>query len=397
MIQLSQTAKACLVAQLCSVLLTFTATTSATLAGAGINAPTTQSFFNYILLTVFCGSIHIWSVRSSRAKSASAAAAMQNAVWMTNSAFVYIALAFLDVEGNTLVTMAYQYTSISSVTLLDSFTIPVVMVLSWFVFQSRYKSGHILGAILCTSGLAVLVVNDGLTAGGGSNPLLGDILVILGAIVYGICNVAQEKVLSTRTTQWELLTFLGIFGSLISGIQAYVLERQMWFESSSVHWDGSLVGAMSIFALSLFAFYLLVPRVLLMGGSAVLNLNLLTADLWAALSREFLGVGEGFDGWGLAAFLVAFTAELVGLTLYARSGESRQAMAENDDVKVRKRERSEGGFDEEERGLLTGEIGRLGDERLHDTVDRHIPGERDKSSSSSRSEISLTSRGQEKG
>jgi hypothetical protein len=33
---------------------------------------------------------------------------------------------------------AYQYTSITSVTLLDCFTIPAVMALSWFVL--RYAS-----------------------------------------------------------------------------------------------------------------------------------------------------------------------------------------------------------------------------------------------------------------
>jgi solute carrier family 35 protein F1/2 len=44
-------------------------------------------------------------------------------------------LAVLDVEGNYLVTKAYQFTSITSVTLLDSMTIPAVMVLSWVVFR----------------------------------------------------------------------------------------------------------------------------------------------------------------------------------------------------------------------------------------------------------------------
>lgn len=45
--------------------------------------------------------------------------------------YIYLLLAFLDVEANFLVTKAYQYTSITSVTLLDCFTIPAVMVLSW--------------------------------------------------------------------------------------------------------------------------------------------------------------------------------------------------------------------------------------------------------------------------
>lgn len=56
------------IAQLLSVLLTIMGVTSAKLSEAGINAPTTQSFFNYLLLTVVCGSIHAWNVRTSRRK-----------------------------------------------------------------------------------------------------------------------------------------------------------------------------------------------------------------------------------------------------------------------------------------------------------------------------------------
>jgi solute carrier family 35 protein F1/2 len=36
---------------------------------------------------------------------------------------------------------------------------------------------------------------------------------------------------------------------------------------------------------ALFSFYLLVPSVLIQGGAAVLNVSLLTSDLWAAGAR----------------------------------------------------------------------------------------------------------------
>ena len=54
---------------------------------------------------------------------------------LTNPVLAYLVLAVLDVEGNYLVTLAYQYTSVTSVTLLDSATIPFVMVLSAIVFR----------------------------------------------------------------------------------------------------------------------------------------------------------------------------------------------------------------------------------------------------------------------
>jgi solute carrier family 35 protein F1/2 len=72
-------------------------------------------------------------------------------------------------------------------------------------FRARYQNGHILGATLCTAGLAVLMLTDGQSNTGGSNPALGDALVIAGACLYAACNVAQEKLLSDQTSRWELL------------------------------------------------------------------------------------------------------------------------------------------------------------------------------------------------
>ncbi len=155
-------------------------TTSGVLAQSGINAPTTQSFFNYLLLAVTCGAVHMWQSRAVRRP------------FLSNKWFVYLGLAVLDVEGNYLVTKAYQFTSITSVTLLDSATIPAVMVLSWLVFRSRYNVGHVMGSVLCTAGLALLVLTDGSgSETDGSAPIVGDVLVIAGAVVYAVCNVAQ--------------------------------------------------------------------------------------------------------------------------------------------------------------------------------------------------------------
>lgn len=51
-----------------------------------------------------------------------------------------------------------------------------------------------------------------------------------------------------------------------------------------------MLGLLSGYTGALFAFYSLVPIVLRWGGAAVLNLSLLTANLWACLARLlFLG------------------------------------------------------------------------------------------------------------
>jgi hypothetical protein len=88
---------------------------------------------------------------------------------------------------------AYQYTSLTSVTLLDCFTIPAVIALSYFVLGSRYRPRHYAAAALCVGGLALLVASEGRSATAGTDPLLGDALVVAGAVLYSISNVTQVR------------------------------------------------------------------------------------------------------------------------------------------------------------------------------------------------------------
>ena len=58
----------------------------------------------------------------------------------------------------------------------------------------------------------------------GKNQAVGDALVLCGAIMYGVSNVAQEFVVKTFS-RVEFLGMIGLFGSIISAIQLYVLKR----------------------------------------------------------------------------------------------------------------------------------------------------------------------------
>lgn len=72
----------------------------------------------------------------------------------------YFFIAVADVEANYLVVQAYQYTTLTSVQLLDCFTIPVVLLLSWAVLKVRYQIIHIVGVSVCLMGIGCLVWAD---------------------------------------------------------------------------------------------------------------------------------------------------------------------------------------------------------------------------------------------
>ncbi|KAI7739015.1 hypothetical protein M8C21_030548, partial [Ambrosia artemisiifolia] len=151
----------------------------------------------------------------------------------------------------------------------------------------------------------------------GSNPVKGDLLVIAGATLYAICNVSEVskmgepvKEFFTKTAdQVELLAMLGLFGAIVSGIQISVLERD---ELKSIHWSSGAVLPYAGFAAAMFLFYSGVPVLLKISGSTMLNLSLLTSDMWSVLIRIFV-YHEKVD-W---MYFVAFAAVAVGLVVYS--------------------------------------------------------------------------------
>lgn len=72
----------------------------------------------------------------------------------------YFLIAVVDVEANYLIVKAYQYTTVTSVQLLDCFTIPTVLALSWFFLRARYACLHLAGAGVCLLGVGAMVLAD---------------------------------------------------------------------------------------------------------------------------------------------------------------------------------------------------------------------------------------------
>ncbi|KAH7277659.1 hypothetical protein KP509_38G000600 [Ceratopteris richardii] len=181
-----------------------------------------HSFFNYVLLTVVYGSTFIIRRKTLKVR------------W-----YYYLLLAILDVEGNFSVVKAYQYTSLTSVMLLDCWTIPCVLLLIWLFIKTKYNIGQLIGVCICILGLVLVILSDvhAKDRSGGSNVLLGDALVIIGAILYAFTNVSEEFLIK-NVDFLELMTFLGLFGSIISGIQVAIQKRK---ELANTSWNRDVI------------------------------------------------------------------------------------------------------------------------------------------------------------
>uniref|UniRef100_A0A1D1YK68 Solute carrier family 35 member F1 n=2 Tax=Anthurium amnicola TaxID=1678845 RepID=A0A1D1YK68_9ARAE len=294
--------------QFVSLLITSTGFSSSELSRRGIDAPTSQSFLNYVLLAVVYGAVVIYRKRALQMK------------W-----YYYLMLACVDVEANFLVVKAYQYTSLTSIMLLDCWAIPSVIFLTWLFLKTRYKFRQFAGVAVCVAGLVLVVFSDvhASDRAKGSNPLKGDMFVIAGSMLYAVSNVSEEFLVK-EGDRIELMAMLGAFGAVVSACQISILERN---ELKSIHWTAGAVLPFVGFALAMFLFYSTVPILLKLSGSTMLNLSLLTSDMWAVFIRIF-AYHEKVD-W---IYFIAFAAVAVGLVVYsgAMKGENRVQVAEND-------------------------------------------------------------------
>lgn len=207
--------------QLVSFDLAVVSFTSSLLATLGLDAPITQSSFLYLSLVLVYGSIFFY--RRQRLL----------VPW-----YWYLLLGFVDVQGNYLVNKAFQYASITSVTILDCFTIAWVIALTWIFLGTRYSLWQLFGAALCVLGLGLVLLSDsGVSGGGGSRPLLGDILVIAGTLFYALSNVGEEFCVKKKD-QVEVVFMIGVFGFLVSLCEIAIFERS---SLTSVGWTTEMV------------------------------------------------------------------------------------------------------------------------------------------------------------
>lgn len=292
-----------LLGQVLALCITGTNTFTTFLANAGTSIPAFQTLFNYVLLSLvylpYCVYRH---------------GARKMGRIIVRDGWKYLILSFLDVEGNYFTVLAYRYTNLLSAQLLNFWSIVCVVILSFTVLKVRYKWAQIAGILVCCGGMGVLLASDHITGANGGHPadaVKGDLFGLLGATLYGVSNVFEEWFVSKRPV-YEVLSFLGVFGVIINGVQAGIFDRTS-FEQAS--WTPAVGGWLVGYTLCLAIFYSLAPLILRMGSAAFFDISLLTGNFW--------GVIIGIHVFGYAIhylYPVAFVMIVVGLVVYFLAG-----------------------------------------------------------------------------
>ncbi|CAH0553881.1 unnamed protein product [Brassicogethes aeneus] len=220
----------------------------------------------------------------------------------------YLLLCLIDVQANTLLSTAHQFTTLTSIQLLGCVAIPVALALSCLVLGVRYRMVHILAVSVCLMGVGCLVwVNIEDTKIDGKNQLVGDMLCLGGSVLFAIVTVLQE--LSVKTTDIvEYLGLLGLFGSIISGLQMFLLEKQTLISSN---WRSSSA-LISTFSACQFMFCTFSSVFLLNMGTTALHLSLLSGNFYTLIVGILL-----FNYKFHALYFLSYTLSMTGVYIYA--------------------------------------------------------------------------------
>jgi len=284
--------------QVVSLCITCTNVTTTELVMRGFNIPTTQTFFLYFTLLCLYTPYTIYQYGFSG--------------WgkmIIRDGWKYVILAACDVEGNFLVVKAYQYTTLLSCMLLDAWAIPVCIFFSWIFMRPHYHWTQLLGVLISVGGLGMLVASDHITNKDypAVNMVKGDMFMIAGATLYGFTN-AYEEFWVRQSPLYEVVGQMGLWGTIINGIQAGGLEHRQIREAP---WTGAVIGLLFAYTAAMLTLYTVAPLLYRLASSAYFNLALLSSDFFGLLFGLFL-----FHYSPYWLYFPSFTVVLSGLVVY---------------------------------------------------------------------------------
>lgn len=286
------------IGQILSLCITCTNTLTTEMGNAGTSMPLFQNLLNYALLAVVYTPVMWYKYGFKK--------------WfkiLVRDSWRFFFLAFVDVQGNYFVVLAYEYTNMLSAALLDNFAIVVVVILSFVFLHVRYHWSQYLGICVTVGGMALLIVSDRLTGKDykAANPVKGDLFVLLGAACYGFSNTFEEFLVSERP-MYEVLGMLGFWASGINGVQLAIFGRD---DVRNAKWTPAVGGYLTGYTLTMFLLYHLAPFMFRISSAAFYNLNVLTSDFWSLL----VGI-EAFGYYVFWLYPVGFVCTVLGIVCY---------------------------------------------------------------------------------
>jgi len=235
--------------------------------------------------------------------------------------YYYAFVALIEAQAYYLIFLAFRYTSFTFVYVSDALAIPSAMIFTKLIMKRSYLWLHLIGGAICMAGIVVNTASDmtlqsGLEHATSVEHIRGDLYAVLGAVLLGLDDVLSEILVTDYGGVTEMLFMKGLFGTLIS-----ILQMSLFEVDNVMDLFGANYGAPCDITRRMALFFTHVVframdvwgemQFLLVSEAALLNLMLLTSDLYAALF-DVIRVGLHLTSYFYAAFgMICF-----GIVLY---------------------------------------------------------------------------------
>ena len=199
----------------------------------------------------------------------------------------YALAGLLDYAAMLCSVIALKYTTLTSFTILRSLATPAAMIFSKCFLRRKYRLRHSIGVLICIIGAILNVIQDRIKFDDNNNTkksemkykFFGDLMVVASSLIYGLLNVFCEYAFGEY--DGGLHEFLGttsFFAAFFAFGPAIVWEMD---QITSISSTAAVYLSSCVFVGA--AGYYLTSRFLEYSESALLNLSVLTENVWAIL------------------------------------------------------------------------------------------------------------------
>ena len=291
---------------------------------------------------------------------------------LTIPRYYYILISIMDVGSNFLSIYSFQYTTLTSTTLLGSLSIPSTMFFARLLLRRVFTPIQYLGILLCIVGGCYTIYIDSMSSSSNSDSVddnmnnmtvtnldptpddmsasspekqqyIGDIMAMTAAVLYGLGDCVAEYLIKYRNRQ-EYLYMLGAYGMIFTMILIPTLEYKALTEifvmptmddatTTTTTTDGydtddsrttivhyvKIISLFVWFIASVTVYYMMEAVFLLYYDATLLNLSMQSVNMWAYMIMYLINP----DGTPSSNFFLALLLVVTGVCLYEMGSFTR--------------------------------------------------------------------------
>lgn len=182
-------------------------------------------------------------------------------------------------------------------------------MLSHALFRLRYRWSHYLGVSIALTGMICIIYSDATVNDDHSFPhgWIGDITAVLGACFFALSDTLDE-ILVHEVGRESLLSSFGIYGTSISIVLTFILERDV---IGALEFSWGLMICLVGFSASMFMMYSSAIAFYHRSTAVMVNLSLLTTNVYAVIATIFV-----FHTMPDFVYWIGFSCIIIGTIVY---------------------------------------------------------------------------------